>query len=63
MDLLAQSMQVASAIETKAHARVKARLQKEVACTAIDIGRIDLGIRFAEDIKDWRRGEVLAIVA
>lgn len=62
-DLLAQSMQVASAMEAKAHTRVRARLQKDVACAAIDIGMIDVGIRFAEAIQDWRRGEVLAIAA
>lgn len=56
-------MQVASSLETKAHARVKARLQKDVASTAIEIGLIDVGIRDAEAIQDWRRGQALAIAA
>ncbi|NBV63127.1 MAG: hypothetical protein EBR71_01370 [Planctomycetes bacterium] len=62
-DLLTKSMQVASSLETKAHARVKARLQKDVASTAIEIGLIDVGIRDAEAIQDWRRGQALAIAA
>lgn len=62
-DLLAQSMQVASSLQTKAHARVKARLQKDVAATAIDVGMIDVGIRYADAIEDWRRGEALALAA
>lgn len=56
-------MRVASSPEHKAHARVKARLQKDVAATAIEIGLIDVGIRDAEAIQDWRRGQALAIAA
>lgn len=62
-DLLTHAMQVASAMEAKAHTRVKARLQKDVACAAIDVGMIDFAIGSADVIQDWRRGEVLAIAA
>jgi tetratricopeptide (TPR) repeat protein len=54
---------VASSPETRAHERIKSRLQREVAATAIELGMVDTALRHAEAIKDWRRAEVMALAA
>lgn len=61
--LLDQAMQVASSPPEKAHASVRSRLQRDVAATAIELGMIDAALRYAEMIRDWREGEVLALAA
>ena len=61
--MLERAMTVASSPEGRTHAKLKGRLQREVATTAIDLGRIELALQFAERIEDWRRGEVLALAA
>lgn len=61
--LLDSAMQTASSLPEKAHARVKSRLQRDVAETAIETGRTSAAIRYADAIADWRAGEVLALAA
>jgi tetratricopeptide (TPR) repeat protein len=60
---LANAMRVASSFQSKSHVRVKSRMQREVAATALDVGMESLAVSYANEIADWRRGEVLALAA
>jgi len=62
-ELLDDAMRAASSLETAAHRRVRTRLQRDTAAAAIELGMLDLATRYAGRIDDWRRGEVLALVA
>ena len=61
--LLDQAMRVASSPEGKSHAKIKSRLQRDVAACALEIGMTDRALAIAATIHDWREGEVLALVA
>lgn len=61
--LLDTAMRTASTFPEKAHARVKSRLQRDVAETAIATGRTGAAIRYADAITDWRADEVRALAA
>lgn len=60
-----RAMQAASAMNKSitSHARLRARLQRDVAATALELGMIDAALRYADSVEDWRRGEVLAMAA
>ncbi len=56
-------MAVASSPRSAAHVRVRSRLQRDVAATAVELGLVDLALLQAEQIQDWRQGEVSALAA
>lgn len=60
---LDDAMRVASSFRSKSHVRVKSRMQREVAATALDLGMAQRAVAYANEISDWRRGEVLALAA
>ncbi len=61
--LLDQAMLVASSPEGKSHAKIKSRLQRDVAECALDLGMTERALAIAAAIPDWREGEVLALAA
>jgi tetratricopeptide (TPR) repeat protein len=61
--MLETALRVASSFEDRVHARVKSRMQREVAATALELGLTETALRCADSIEDWRRLEVLAMVA
>ncbi|MFZ4723244.1 MAG: hypothetical protein ACOYMI_08890 [Phycisphaerales bacterium] len=61
--LLDQAMRVASSPEGKSHARIKSRLQRDVAACALELGMTERALAIAAEIQDWREGEVLALAA
>jgi tetratricopeptide (TPR) repeat protein len=56
-------MRVASSPEGKSHAKIKSRLQRDVAACALDLGMTARALAIATAIQDWREGEVLALAA
>jgi tetratricopeptide (TPR) repeat protein len=56
-------MRVASSPEGKSHARIKSRLQRDVAACALELGMTERALAIAAEIQDWREGEVLALAA
>jgi tetratricopeptide (TPR) repeat protein len=61
--VLDQAMRVASSPEGKSHAKIKSRLQRDVAVCALQLGMTDRALTIAAAIQDWREGEVLALAA
>jgi tetratricopeptide (TPR) repeat protein len=61
--LLDQALRVASSPVGKSHARIKSKLQRDVAECALDLAMTDRALAVAAVIQDWREGEVLALVA
>lgn len=61
--LLDDTFETASHLPERPHARIRARLQQEVASAALHLGMIELALGYGERIADWRRGEVLALAA
>lgn len=56
-------MRIASSPEGKSHAKIKSRLQRDVAACALDLGMSERALAIATAIQDWREGEVLALAA
>jgi tetratricopeptide (TPR) repeat protein len=61
--LLDQALRVASSPEGRSHARIKSRLQRDVAACALELGMTDRALAIAADIDDWHAGEVHALAA
>lgn len=61
--LLDRAFAVASSPTHSSHAKVRSRLQRDVAVAAIGLDMPDAALRYAGMIPDWRRGEVEALLA
>lgn len=59
--MIDDAMAVASSLESPSHERVRSRLQRDVAAAAIELGMVDVALRHAQAIRDWRRAEILAL--